>query len=413
MRRLLFAILLLPLASLAVPQRPLTLAEAESLWVERNRELRLAETAVAGASADVSIAGQRPNPEISLNTLSISPSEGFGAGPLKDKKMDSILRVEQVVERGGKRDLRLRGAEARLAAARLELDAATRQQRATLHAAYYALHLAQDRQTIARETAALYERGAVAGRLRQKAGDISPVELTRLEIDQARATADVRQAEAEHVQAQQTLAYLIGAEAEAEGLVAADPWPGADDAPLAEATPDRRPEVEAAARRVAAAEAERDLAHTRKTRDLTVGFQLERNLQNAPTNSFGVGVSVPLFIWHEYEGDIARAEADLETARVQHAQLRALAAGRIAVARSALLAARDRLRRLAGSLLDDAERVARASELAYSKGAIGLTDLLDARRTLRQVRSDAAAARADYARALSDWQSQIDPRNTP
>jgi cobalt-zinc-cadmium efflux system outer membrane protein len=413
MRCLLLVILLFPLVSPAAMQRPLTLAEAEALWAEHNRELRLAETVVAGASADVSIAGQRPNPDISLNTLSISPSEGVGAGPLKDKKMDSILRIEQIFERGGKRDLRLRGAEARLAAARFELDATARQQRATLHAAYHALHLAQERQAIASETASLYERGAAAGRLRQKAGDISPIELTRLEIDQSRAAADVRQAEAERLQAQQALAYLIGAEADADGLVAADPWPLVSDAPLADASPDRRPEVEAAARRLAAAEAERDLARTRKTRDVTLGFQLERNLQNAPTNSFGIGLSVPLFIWHEYEGDIERAEADLAAARVQHAQLRALAAGRIAVARSSLLAARDRLRRLAGSLLDDAERVARASELAYGKGAIGLTDLLDARRTLRQVRTDAAIARADYARALSDWQSQIDPRNPP
>lgn len=105
MRRLLIAFLLFPLACAAQAPRPLTLAEAESLWLERNRELRLAETAVAGAVADVSIAGQRPNPDVSLNALSISPSKGFGAGPLKDKKMDSILRVEQVVECGGKRAL--------------------------------------------------------------------------------------------------------------------------------------------------------------------------------------------------------------------------------------------------------------------------------------------------------------------
>ena len=55
-------------------------------------------------------------------------------------------------------------------------------------------------------------------------------------------------------------------------------------------------------------------------------------------------------------------------------------------------------------MLADAERVAAAAELAYNKGAMGLMDLLDARRTLRQLRIEALTARADYAKALSDWQ---------
>lgn len=76
----------------------------------------------------------------------------------------------------------------------------------------------------------------------------------------------------------------------------------------------------------------------------------------------------------------------------------------------ALLAARDRMKRLEGGLLADAERVAKAAELAYGKGAMSLMDLLDARRTLRQIQIEAASARADYAKALSDWQVQAEYR---
>ena len=83
-----------------------------------------------------------------------------------------------------------------------------------------------------------------------------------------------------------------------------------------------------------------------------------------------------------------------------------MAQGQLAQARSALLAARDRLQRLEGGLLADAKRVADAAELAYGKGAMGLMDLLDARRTLRQVQIEAATARADHAKALSDWRLQ-------
>jgi cobalt-zinc-cadmium efflux system outer membrane protein len=84
----------------------------------------------------------------------------------------------------------------------------------------------------------------------------------------------------------------------------------------------------------------------------------------------------------------------------------------VAQARNALLSARDRYKRLEGGLLADAERVAKAAELAYSKGAMGLMDLLDARRTQRQIQIEAASARADYAKALSDWQIQAEFRKT-
>lgn len=412
MRNLLLLLLLVPLGAAAQNPVPLTLKEAESLWLEHSRELGLARAAVSGAAADVRTAGQLPNPDLSLNVLSISPGSGFGAGGLKDKKMDSQLRIDQLIERGGKRDLRIKGAEARLAAAGLDLDDTARQQLGVLRYAYYNLRLAQEKLAIARETAELYGKAAEAGRLRLKAGDLAPVDVSRLQIDKARADADARQAEADLDQARVALAYLIGREADGASLVATDNWPSLEEQALEQTPLDQRPDLEAARKRLAAAEADRDLAKAKKNRDVTVGFQLERNLQNAPTNSFGFGVSVPLFIWHEYEGDIARAESDLDVARQQFAQQQAMAVGQVAQARSALLAARDRYRRLESGLLADAERVARAAELAYGKGAMGLMDLLDARRTLRQIQFEAASARADYAKALSDWQIQAEYRKT-
>lgn len=413
MRALLFSLILtLPLAAQA--DETLSLRQAEDLWRQHSRELRLARVALAGAEADLRTAGQTPNPEVSLNLLSLNVKgdAGKGAG-LSDKKADTILRVDQLVERGGKRELRLRGAEARRDAARLDVDDTGRLQLGQLRAAYYGLLLAQQKLALARETAALYARSSEAGRLREKVGDIAPVDVARLLIDQARAESDARQAQAELEQAQQVLAYLTGREAVASQLVAGDAWPALDDATLGAGVLAARPDLLAAERRRAAAEAERDLARALKTRDVTVGMQYEHNMQNLPNDSIGFGLSVPLFVNHAYEGEIARAEADFDAAREQYEMLAAQAGVQLAQARSALLAARDRCRRLESGLLADAERVAQAAELAYAKGAMGLLDLLDARRTLRQIQFDAATARADYARALSDWQLQAEYGNRP
>ncbi|HQU78462.1 MAG TPA: TolC family protein [Azonexus sp.] len=408
MRRLLTALLLVPVAVLAQTPQRLSLAEAEALWQEHNRELQLARTAVTGAEADVLTAGQLPNPQVSLNITQISPWSGYGAGPWKDKKMDNVLRLDQLVERGGKRDLRVKGADARLDASRRDLDDTGRQMLLSLQQTYYDLRLAQEKRRLAGESAATYDKGLETGRLRLKAGDISQVELSRLQIDKSRADNDARRTQAELEQAQVALAYLIGREGDAGLLVADDSWPPLGDQQLKRGDLEQRPDVAAARLRMAAAEAARDLAKAQKTRDVTVGVQYEHNMQNEPTNSYGFGVSVPLFIFHEYEGDIARAEADLTAARLIYERTMAQAVGSTDQASSALRSAEERLRRLETGLLADAERVARAAELAYSRGAMNLMDLLDARRTLRQVQIEAATARADYAKALAAWRLQAD-----
>jgi outer membrane protein, heavy metal efflux system len=408
MRLLFTALLLFPLATLAQAPQRLSLTETEALWQEHNRELQLARTAVSGAEADVLTAGQVPNPQVSLNITQISPWSGYGAGPWKDKKMDNVLRVDQLVERGGKRDLRLKGADARLDASRRDLDDTGRQLLLNLQQSYYDLRLAQEKSRLAGEVAASYDKSLETGRTRLKAGDISQVELARLQIDKSRADNDARQTQAELEQAQVALAYLIGRESDAAQLVAEDSWPPLADQKLKRSDLEQRPDVAAARSRVAAAEAARDLAKAQKTRDVTLGVQYEHNMQSDPTNSYGFGVSVPLFIWHEYEGDIARAEADLTAAQLVYQRTLAQALGSTDQAGSALRSSEERLRRLETGLLGDAERVAKAAELAYSRGAMNLMDLLDARRTLRQIQIEAATAHADYAKALAAWRLQAD-----
>lgn len=410
------------------PALRLSLAEAESLWATHNREVRLARSAVSGAEADVTSAGQAPNPQVSLNVASLSPQEGVGGGGLRDKRMDSVVRVEQLIERGDKRELRSQAAEAMLKASRGDLDDTQRQQRKVLWSAYYDLLLAQERRAGAAEAAALYGKGLAASDIRYKAGDISGADLGRLRIEKLRAENDARQAQADLEKAQIALAYLIGREASARRLVAADAWPQ-DEAvrvapngsstpargdiattssvPLSEAALAQRPDVRAAQARVDAAEKARDLARALRKRDLTVGVQFEHNQTNSPTNSFGVGVSVPLFLRHEYQGEIARAEADLQAAREQLERVQAQALGEADQARTDLDASRERRQRLESGVLADAERVAKGAELAYAKGAMGLLDLLDARRTARQVQLEAMAARADYAKAVAAWRAAV------
>lgn len=413
---LLFAVVPVPvLAQAAGPSRgivALSLTEAERMMLEKNRELQAARRAQEAARADSMTADRAPNPNLTLQTANINPRFGVGAGSVRDRTVDTTIRIDQLIERGDKRELRVKTARTLEAAVDADYADSLRQQRQVLRSAYYDLTLAQEKTIILSDTAALFGRSLDAADLRLKAGDIAATDLSRMRVDALRAMNDARAAEADRVRAQVALAYLIGAEASSQALRAADPWPqsvvpsGSVDPALIE----RRPDVRAARERVVAAESARELARRLRTRDVSVGAQFEHwpqsdANQQGTGNSFGIAISVPLFVRHAYEGDIRRAEVDLDAARDNLERVRALAMGELSRAWGDLQSSAERLRRYNDTLLGEAKRSADAAEFAYKNGALGIMDLLDARRTLRATQIDAVTAHADYGKALAAWEA--------
>ena len=394
----------------------LSVSEADALLLQKNRELQAARRAVEAAQAATLTASARPNPNLSLGVGSINPQVGVGGGGLRDKIIDSSIRIDQLVERGNKRELRVSTAKQFEAASGEDLADTLRQQRLALRASYYDLLLAQDKVAISAGTADLYQHSLQAADLRLKAGDIAGADVARIRVDALRAQNDAVAAAAERRRAQFALAYLIGAEQHADQIKATDAWP-APQATLAadlDQLIERRPDVRAARSRIEAAGVARDLAKSLRTRDLTLGAQFDHYPVNplyAATsgagtgNTWGVFVSVPLFTWYYFEGEIAQAESAYNSATDNFERARAVARSEIGKALSDVTAAAERLARYQDSLLTEAKKSADSAEFAYKNGAIGVMDLLDSRRTLRAIQLDAAAAQADYAKALAAWQS--------
>ncbi len=391
--------------------RDLTLAEAERLLLERNRELISARRAVDAAGAQRIIAAARPNPTLSLNSSSISSNPGTGPGPLNQKHIDTVLRIDQPFERGNKRELRMDAAEGLERAARGDSLDVLRTQLAQLRGAYFDLKQAEEKVAVLAETAQLFTSTLKAAQLRLKAGDLAAADVAKVQVDQERAQNDARSAQADLARARLALAYQIGEDRAAEELRASDPWPATErpdpavvEQALARAF-ETRPDVVAAKARVAAAEKLRDLAKSQQTRDITLGAQYERFPGNLPSESIGLGISLPLFTGYDFSGDIRRAEVDRYSALDALDRARAVAGNDIRRAASDLAATAERLERYDSTLLDAALRTARAVEFAFQRGATSVLEVLDARRTLRAVQLEALAARTDYAKALAAWKA--------
>ena len=112
---------------------------------------------------------------------------------------------------------------------------------------------------------------------------------------------------------------------------------------------------------------------------------------------------MPLFTGYDFSGDIQKAEVDRYAAMDALARARAVAMNELRRAAGDLNAAAERIERFDGSLLGAANQSAQATEFSFSRGAISVLEVLDARRTLRAVRLEALAARTDYAKALAAW----------
>ena len=387
--------------------RDLALAETEALLAANNRELRAAVRTVESAEAQRVIAGARPNATFSVNSSSINSNPGIGAGSLNQKRMDTVIRVDQPFERGDKRELRLDAASGLQRAAQNDSLDVLRQQLGALRGAYFELKQAQEKVQVLGETAQLFSGTLAAAQMRLKAGDLAPADVAKVQVDYERAQNEARAAQGELARAQLALAYMIGAESAAAELHAIDPWPPAEKADAAALTKaiDERPDVLAAKARVEAAEKLRDLAKAQRSRDVTLGAQFERFPGSLPENSVGFGIAFPLFTGYDYSGDIQKAEVDRYAALDALERMRAQAAVELRRAANDLNAAAERLERYDTSLLGAAQRSAQAAEFAFQRGAISVLEVLDARRTLRAVQVEALAARLDYAKALSAWRA--------
>src|SRR5512140_246889 len=322
-----------PAACLPSLAQPLTLAVAEERIDRCNRDVRAAALAVDAALADLRIAGQKPNPTLTLGLSNFGPHSGIGSGGLRDKTLDQSVRLEQLVERGGKTQLRMAQADANVLATRADLAEQKRQQRLAVRTAFFDLAAIQERVALQREFAGLANETVSASRRRLEAGDVSASEANRFRLDAVRAENDLRQAQTDLYRARLELARLVGAESMAASLQVAAAWTFA----TIEGRPGERADVLAARRRVEAAEAARDLARQLGTRDVTVGVEADRSpvTDINPTGNgvtYGLSVSIPLYARHRNEGELARALADLEVARAALEKLRAQADAEASVA---------------------------------------------------------------------------------
>ncbi len=389
---------------------PLIIEQAVRIALRDNPDVLLARLGVYTAQTAVQTAGVSPNPTLTLGVSAINPSVGVGAGNLRSKTVDSSVRIDQLIERGGKKSLRVQNAAALSEAAEQDALETRRLLAIAVRQAFYDLLGAQQRVAITAESAALGDATMGAARKRERAGDLAPSDVTRLQVDALRSQNDLTQASADRARARLILLQLLGHGEVSDTVTASDAWPQPDRAAEQniEGMLAQRADVRAAMARLDAAMAASRLALAVRTRDISLGVQYDHYPASAVNNqgggnTFGVAIQIPLFVGNHFDGEIRSAALAADSARETLNKTRNAARNEVVRLLADRGSAVERLTRFDEQLLPAAKKSADAAEFAFVHGAIPIMDVLDVRRTYRQTLLDALAARVDHAKAVSSF----------
>ena len=378
--------------SLAAGQEPLrrvSLEDALQLALRQNPTLRAQQAALQSTRAGEVTAALRPNPTATFL------AEQFR---LPDTSPQYTINIGQPIELGGKRQRRIDSARAATRVAGHQLEDVQRQTTLLVKAAFASALIAREQLALPEQNLTTLDETERLQRLRVEKGDLSELELVRIQLQRftfERDAADARQASATAKIALRAAAgdTNIAEQFEIEGELTAEEIPLDRTVLLRAADADRE-----------RARADNRLARANAWWDVTPQLEYQRI---GPDNTFGFGVSVPIRVFDRNQGEIARTRAEIERADA----VRQAAAQQVLAAVDTDLAIvttqRERVLRLRDVYLPKATQARDTVDYAYRRGGQSLLDFLDAQRSYRETALAHLQALGAYLTALYQLEADV------
>jgi outer membrane protein, heavy metal efflux system len=379
--------------SAQAPVATLTLAEALSLADTANPTVRAKEFEVQAVGANEITAGLRPNP--TANFL----AEQFGSGNVAVTQY--TFSVGQPIELGGKRQRRIDSAKAATKVTGLELADLKRQLVFQIKRSFNDILIAREALALAGQNLAALDEIERVQRFRAERGDISGLDLIRIEVERfafERDSADARQAlDAAKI----ALRAAIGQERVAEQFDVSGelvfPEVSKTKSELYRMALDSRPDLRAAEAAREKARADINLARANAWWDVTPQVEYQRI---GPDNTIGFGFSLPIKLFDRNQGEITRTQADAKRAEASREALLAQVLAEVDTAFVTVTTERGKVVLLRDTYLPKIRQARETMEFAYRRGGVTLLDYLDAQRTYRE-------KSLEYLRSLNSYSTAV------
>jgi len=376
----------------------LTLRDALALALQRNPELAAFGKERAATEAAILQAGVLPNP-----VLEIAGDNRGNARKAEAGDRSTSIQLGQLIELGGKREARVRAAEASRDLANWDYEAKRIEVLSAVAQRFVDLLAAQQRHKLAEEALALARQVADAVGKRVQAGKVSPVEETKAQLAQGGAEVELEQAARERAAARSTLGALWDSRAPSFERVVGD-LERLLALPAYERLAERvrnNPELARWSSEIERRRAGVDAAKAKAIPDVTVTAGVTRFSQ-FDDRAYMIGIAVPLPLFDRNQGGVLEANRRLDKATDEQRGTESRLLVALSQAYQRLAAIDKEIATLRSVLLPGAQSAFDAATKGYQLGRFGYLDVLDAQRTLFQTRTQNLRALADYQRGVSE-----------
>jgi len=236
-------------------------------------------------------------------------------------------------------------------------------------------------------------------KLRVEVGEAPKYELIKADTESLAAERDYQSALFRVTEAKGLLRGLIGAGMPDDYELLGE-LPLTQTLPSVEAIKEKirvSPQLEQLRAANKAAEAKLQLEERLRNPGLTLRAGID---QDPDLRTARLGLSIPLPLWNQRQGQIAEASANLRQVQASLQERELSLTRQTDAAYQRYLIAQQQLYAFENGLLSQSEAVLKTAEAAYRYGERGILEYLDAQRTFRSVRRDYFAARYDYVSAM-------------
>ena len=381
-------------------KRSVTLAEAIEIFMRQNLQLVAARYDIETADAEKLTARLRPNPQLSvgLSDLPVNLS-----GPIiKEQTYD--YGVSRAIELGGKRSKRIETADANSEVARGQFQMVVWQLTNDLKRKFYTVVLNQSLLNLARENEATFAEIVKHTTELMNAGEISGLDLDRVEVEKLKFDTDLANAERDYEVALRDLRFALGGDyramnIEVTGSIDYESHQFSHDE-LIDLALAARPDLKAAKLSERAADANIRLQDAQRIPDLTLGGGIEQVPSGTSSYTFGVGIEIP--VSNRNQGERAKALIEKKKAQNQQQFLTNQVMSDVDKALVAFEKQKHRVDLYRTGVITKVNNIQTMTQIAMKAGESSTLDLLDAIRTRRDTLAGFYQTLFDYQMSLLD-----------
>lgn len=362
----------------------LTLSQALEQAQSNNPNMAAANWQVDISQAERKQAGLIPNPELSWE--------------VEDTRSDTrttTVQLTQPIELGGKRGARVEVAERGIDIASLGLEQNRNALRADVIQAFYGALQANMRFELAKESQEIAQRALTIAQGRVKAGKVSPIELTRAQVQLAEIELEASRALKDLGIANARLQLVMGE----DGRLQVQPQGDATRLPSLPPTLvllnalSVSAELRSAKSAIERQDASFELERAQRIPDLNVSLGSQYSSADRERVNV-VGLSMPLPLFNRNQGNILAAARRADQSRDLRNATELRLRNEVQSAAEQWLMAQAEIKAFQATILPSAQSAVESTVRGFEMGKFAFLDVLDAQRTLIQ-------SRTQYIQALT------------